>query len=459
MILGTREIMVMLKEINSTEEIERRANEFKNYQVYEGKLRKFVKASVQEKYPRTHKDYTVASYNLLKKITNKKAKAYKKAPSRKLDKDTETKSYADLIKKAKLNQAMKLVDRYHNQHRYCAIGVIRDREVLSENKVKDSFSFWALAPHEFVVHRDLNGNIYGWSIPTGRDKDYNYWTMWTKESHIKIKTKNYTSFEIVPHVNNPNFINPYGIIPFIYVPADSSGVYPETSTLVEDSIEVNTNLSVYLTSGNMQIGQLVIKHPSGQTIENVTMGLRTALDLPQHGDGQTKTEAEYIAPSPNLEGHKNSILLFMQLILDENGLTNAKVGAAEGETFTSGFDRLISNADVQDIIEENQGIYVEVENDIYQIIKAMHLKDNMHTFTAESLNTVFTIPEIMLADSEKLDNLGKKKSLGLWFLWELILEANPNLTIDEAKEKATELKKEQQEERKYDLERQNFQIS
>ena len=40
----------------------------------------------------------------------------------------------------------------------------------------------------------------------------------------------------------------------------------------------------------------------------------------------------------------------------------------------------------------------------------------------------------MTSDSEKLDNLKKKKDLGLWEEWELLLEADPNLTEEEAKE-------------------------
>jgi hypothetical protein len=334
---------------------------------------------------------------------------------------------------------MKLVDLYKNRHRYCGLGVIRERKAV-DGEIKDTFNFWALAPYEFSVHRDKNGNIYAWSIPTGRDEDdFEYWTLWSSESHVKIKTKDYKEFFVIPIEGNPTFINPYGVIPFVYVPGDLSGSYPYPSSLPRQTVELNTNLSVYLTSGNMQIGQLVLKYPKSDKIEWITHGLMTAINLPQsEKDNRPPTTAEYISPSPNLDGHKDSILTFMMMILDEHGM-NSNSTLKGGETFSSGFDRLLANADVQDIIEDNQDIYTRTENDVYKVIRAMNDFDGAFTFKSEKLKVKFARPKILTSDSEKLDNLKKKKELDLWEEWELLLEADPNLSEDEAKEKAQRL--------------------
>lgn len=437
--LDLQSIGVILKEINSESELERRKAELDSHRIFEGELFNYVESKLKKMYPNTWDLYNLCDYNLHKKINEKKSKSYVKPPQRKLDKQEETEHYTSILEEANFNDTMKVMDLYKNRHRYCGVGVIRERHVVNEVS-KDKYNFWALAPYEFCVHRDQNGNIYAWSIPTGEDGDFDIWTLWTDESHVKIKTKDYKDFSLVEIPGNPGYVNPYGILPFVYVPMDCSGAYPYTSSLPRQTIEMNTNLSVYLTSGNMQIGQLVLKYPMKNKIEYVTHGLMTAINLPQsEKEGSPKTEADYISPSPNLEGHKDSILTFMMMILDEHGM-NSNTSIKGGEKFTSGFDRLIANADVQDIIEDNQDAYTRVENSIYNIIKQMNLRDGSFTFLSQKLKVVFAKPKILTSDSEKLDNLKKKKDLGLWEDWELIMESDPNLSEEEAKAKAERLK-------------------
>lgn len=458
MILDSFAILGILSELNSDAEKDRVSAEIDSQEVFEGMLHLKIRDRLKKIYPKTWEAYNVADYNLHKKIIEKKAKSYIKAPVRQLDKDDETALYSKILSDFSFNDAMKLMDRYKNQHKYCAVGVIRERNPITN---QDKFNFWALAPYEFAAHRDNNGEIYAWSIPIGLDSEDNFhFSLWSKESHLKVKTKDFNSFSIVPMEGNEQMVNPYGVIPFVYVPLDMTGAYPYPSSLPRQTVEVNTNLSIYLTSGNMQIGQLVLKHPKNQVIDFVVNGLMTAMKLEQDTkENAPATDASYISPSPNLEGHKDSILTFMQLILDEHGINSNSV-IKQGETFTSGFDRLLSSADVQDIIEDNQDMYTRVENEVYKIIQAMHLRDGSFVFKSEKLKVKFARPKILTSDSEKLDNLKKKKELGLWEEWELVIEADPNLTEEEAKEKVKRVKaaaKENMIEAQNDIERNNIQ--
>ena len=432
MVLDSFKILSILQEIDSKHERSRRLDELRNAEVFDGYLHEYVQDKLKKLYPNTWDCYNVADYNIHRKITEKKSKSYIKPPVRILDQEAETELYNKILEDFNFNDAMKLMDLYKNRHSYCAVGVIKEDQ--------DKYSFWTLAPYDFNVHRDANGDVYAWSFPHGADDNGETWSIWTKDSYLKLKTKDFKSFAIIPINDNPEMINPYGVLPFVYVPMDMSGTYPHTVSLPRQTIELNTNLSIYLTSGNMQIGQLVLKYPKNQKIEWVVSGLMTAMKLEQETkEGAPKTEADYISPNPNLEGHKDSIMTFMAMILDEHGMTSSGI-VKGGEKFSSGFDRLLSSADVQDIIEDNQDIYTRVENAIYNIIKQMNLNDNVFTFKSEKLKVRFARPKILLSDSEKLDNLAKKKALGLFEDYELIMEIDPNLSEDEAKEKAARLK-------------------
>lgn len=440
MLLSNSDILDILAEINSSEEIERRRESLKSYEIFEGRLHEYVLDGIKKLYPKTWADYNIADYNLHKKIIEKKSKSYIKPPNRKLDQEAETDKYKAILSDFSFDDTMKIVDQYKNQYRYCGLGVLRNRYFDNSGAYEDVYQFSALAPHEFVVHRDSEKNIYAWSVPKGKDSSGDVWTIWTNESQVKISTKDYKSFLLIEIDGNQDNINPFGVIPYIYVPVDVSGKYPLPLSLPRQTVEVNKNLSVYLTSGNMQVGQLVISHPVEQKIAEVSTGITVAMNLPQSSkEKHAPTTASYISPNPNLDGHKDSVLTYMTMILDEHGM-NSNSSINSGEKFTSGFDRLIANADVQDIIEDNQGMYRRVENETYKIIKAMNDVDGSYTFKSKSLTITYALPKILTSDSEKLDNLMKKKELGLWEEWELIQEADPNLTEEEAKAKVERLK-------------------
>lgn len=438
MILYPADIQKILGEINSDSEVLRRKQELFNKEIYDGGLKKAVKARMMELFPKTGHLYTIFNYNLHKKITNKKSKAYKRPPSRKLSKDTETDAYKKILTDFNFDDAMKLMDLYKNRHQYCGLGIIRNRKMLGGGKKKDIYSFWALAPYEFCVHRDPNDEIYAWSLPAGRDKEFSYWTIWSAGTHIKVKTKDYKDFEIVPNLGNPNNVNPYGVIPFIYVPIDASGFYPETAPLPEQTVELNTSISIYLTAANMQIGQRVIEHPKKQIIEDISHGLMTAISLPQEdGSDKKPTKISYLTPTSDLAGQKEAIQTALTMIFDENDV-NGNSALKNGESFTSGFDRLLANADVQEVIEDNQDLYSRCENEAYKIILAMNKRDQTYLFTSEMLKLTYLKPKILSSDTEKLNNLEKKKNIGLWEEWELLQEKDPNLTDEEAKAIASE---------------------
>src|SRR5690606_34130875 len=127
--------------------------------------------------------------NVLQKITNKKSKAYAKPPIRKLESEQETLRFNEILEKHGFDEAMKLIDRYKNLHRYCALGVFRTRNILDVGEYEESYNFWALAPYDFCVHRDVNDEIYAWSLPSGKDDEGEFWTIWTDQSHWKVYTK------------------------------------------------------------------------------------------------------------------------------------------------------------------------------------------------------------------------------------------------------------------------------
>lgn len=465
--LTDAQIQSIIGEIETKENLDRKAREYASFKIYEGDLRYYVQERLKALFPKTWDAYTVMDYSILKKIVDKKSKAYKETPRRKLDNDTETAAYELLMRRMMLNRAMKKVDRLYNQHKYCLLGIFRDKETMNGKSV-EKWRAMALAPYEFDVILSDNGELQvvilsypdqmvTSGMPTDgidtkiagsiRDEGIKRkrYTLWTDEGHYYIEAQKPLSSEQwgITHLdipNNPNKENPYGGMNFVFLPFDDSQNYPVQSPLAYQTVELNANLSVYETSGNFQIGSLVVEHPTEQPVDSVRVGLFNAIRLPQSSNADDKaTKAYYISPSPDLAGHKDAVMTHATLILDEQGIRGNK-NILGDESFASGLDRIVANADVNDIIEENQEDYTLVEQSVYKIVQAIYQTDSSQLFKSENLSVTYRKPKVMITDSERLENIKKKKELGIFHDYELLQDFDPNLSTEDAKAKLLELR-------------------
>lgn len=451
-----------INEIELSQNQERKKKEFISWQIYDGNLRHYSQERVKEMFPKTWSQYTISDYSLLKKIVDKKAQSYKENPIRKLENDTETQEYQSILQKYRFNQAMRSFDRVYNQHKYALLAVFHERELEDDGRVEDELKFMALAPYEYDIIKDKDGEVkvvilsypdqtaitgpstdyYNAMIAEGGQQDESvsvrFYAFWTEDEHkvfkvMQDKSGNKT-IEYMPLEGNENGINPYGVLPFVYIPCSYDPNYPVASPLPEQTIELNALMSVYLTSGNMQIGQLILKYPSDQEIETVTSGLFTGMKLPQSKNpDDSETDADYISPTPNLSGHREAILTYLSMILDEQGINSNQI-LNPNEKFTSGFDRLLSSADLQGIVESNQDLYHVVEQEVYKIIKKQFEAVNIRMFNSEELQVIYKKPKILVSDREKLENLKLMEELGVLLEWQKFQIIDPNLSDDAAKE-------------------------
>jgi len=455
------QVKTLLAEIELNENVMRKKHTYDAYQCYEGNLRFYVQEKLKKMYPATWEMFQVSDYSAIKKIVDKKSRSYKEPPKRFLENENETRLYQEIVKKFDLNRAMKKFDVLFNRHKYSLMAVFYERD---GSEIEERFKFIPLAPYEFDVELDEMGElktvilsypdeqvvnaiktdgidtqIAGLVQDAGRElKTY---VVWTKEQHLvyegRKKSDGTRTFDRIIIEGNEMGINPYGILPFVYVPEDFSQDYPVDSPLHIQTIELNAEMSTYYTSGTLQIGTLVLKFPSSQAIETVTNGLFTGMKLPQSENPDSpETSAEYISPTPNMSGHKEAILTHMQAILDEEGI-NSNQFISPNEKFSSGFDRLLASAEFQDIIQNNQqNTFLGVETKIYKIIKEIYknfIKRDI--FKSEEIRVIYEKPKLLISETEKLGNIEKMETLGLLLPWEKFMLVDPNLTEKQAMEK------------------------
>jgi hypothetical protein len=236
---------------------------------------------------------------------------------------------------------------------------------------------------------------------------------------------------------NPQNINPIGELPFVYLQNGDDADYPNPNPLTAQAIQYNVLSSDLYTAGTMQgFGQAVFKYPEGSEIKDIEIGYMSAVKLPQSTmPDSPETSFDYVNANGNLEGQQKLCLTYLKQVLADFGITGAQSVTGENEKFSSGIERLIATADVQWLIKENQEQYLEVENELFKKIKAWEkLKGNNEFEQYDDIKVIYEKPQVMISDTEKLNNIKTQIELGLASRWQGKQMMNPNLSDDQAKE-------------------------
>jgi hypothetical protein len=469
----------IVTEIEQSQNEDRKKEEWKAHNCFSGNQIGFVKDKIKKLFPHSHESMRISDISISKKVVSKIAKSYNDPPKRMLSNEDQTTTLEDIYKEDKFNRSYRELDKIFNLHRYAALW-------LNWREQEQSFQLMALAPYEFDTIRDQDTGeplVFILNYPDSTitqegsavkvdhvnqmiaeskaDSAANtrVYAMWTKDSHVvvkrekeEVKIRGIKNFKIsvtyVPIEGNEQQVNPLGILPFVYVSKDMSVDYPFVNPLTEQSIQFNVLWSDLLSAASLQgFGQLVLKFPDsqGSGIEKLHTGLTTAIELPQSTEvGAPATDATYINPNPDLAGQKEVYLAYLQGILSEQGIESSQGLSGDVVKFSSGLDRMLSEANVQSLISLNQETYVDVENQIFAIMNAWF--DTViggNPFNAEEdLMVIYPKPKILITDRETLENIQKRLDMGLIERFEALTILDPNMTEEAARNKLERIEEE-----------------
>lgn len=455
----------IISEIESPSNTERKRKEFKAFEVYAGNQIKYINNGLSAKYPQTYKEFSVSDISISKRVTDKRSQAYSQEPMRTLTTDNDTELYSDLLKQGKFNQVMKVFDQTYNRHWRAGLWVQPPKQLGG------AFRFRPLMPYEYDLVVDFTGNPVVVAIKMadyettqneselsviqraqGTSKNVKIYGFWTKDYHAIVKyTKTINAGELVsdielmPVEGNEAMINELGVLPFSFKQMSYDDEMPFVNPLADQSITFNVLNSTFLTVAEVQgFSNLTISGIGEIIDQDLPMSLFSAFKIRQPDNPDLPaTSVDYISPSPDLSGMKSAIDAYLIQVLKDHGIdTGDAVNSDGGQKFSSGFDRLLSMANVQKIVEENQTTYSEVEQEVYDIIRAYSMALGLPVFGDENISIHYKKPKPMQSEMELLDIIQKKKDLGLIEDWEKFIILDPNMSPDAAKQKLLNIQEE-----------------
>ncbi len=459
----------IIDEIERSENRDRRRNDWISYNCYSGRLRNFVEEELSRLLPQSFNEMSISDTSVTKLIVDKKSKSYQNQPIRTVEGDEEkSNNLEEIYKEGDAFRNLQEMDQTYNRSKYSLMWV-------NYRADDEKYQFMNLAPYEFnlIIDQDsgeldcvilnmpdstvLNVAGAGDGVNTLIADDQadsasstKVYAMWTREAHVIVKVQIEVFFQsggqravnksvtYVPIEGNPDNINPLGILPFVYIKKELAIDYPIPSPLHTQDINWNVMNSNLLTAASLQgYGQLVISAPEEMLaqMERLSSGWTTGIKIPQSNDpNAAPSNAQYINPNPDLSGQKDSYETYLRKILAEHGISSAQ--ALREERFSSGLERLIAQADVQDQIEQNQNIYTVAEKQMFEIVKEWDRVLNTKQFKEDDeLTVIFPKPKVLISDKETLENIQKRLDMGLIERWEALIILDPNLTEETARQK------------------------
>jgi len=191
------------------------------------------------------------------------------------------------------------------------------------------------------------------------------------------------------------------------------------------------------------------------------MGMHTSIDVPLPKKLDVpQPDVNYINANPDLTGQLDVLKFEAIMILNEHQVKAKSTISGGVDKFTSGFDRLLADADCQDVIADNQSLYAEnLEQGVYHVIQSGEETMSRNTFTSEDVIVKYPKPKVLISDKETIANIKAQEEEGLIFPWEKHIIMNPNLSEEQARKREEEINKIKEEEFDKEVERETKMVA
>lgn len=490
--------IAILKEIEGRENLHRKAESMRRYDIYKDKIKKYVVEGLKKEglLQKTVDQMAnrCANISIARKIVNKLARAYSAGVQREVVNedtgkaiDTDTKLIEDYAKLIKFDEKMRKGDRFRELQKNMLFQVVPEQIGDAEEY---RIALRTLSPwhydiiedakdHEIIrcvilsdyceddlgetIKYDRQGGAGGYhqagqeaapgpNAPKEKKKQY---VWWTDKYHFTTDEKG----ALIADVDNAGNVNPIARLPFINNADEQDGYFwaEGGDDLIDGTILVNKVITDMLFIAYQQgWGQMVI---TGKGIkDDIQVGVNNVIIL-DYEEGDPEPKVSILNAQPPLDQWMSMVEQYVALLLTTNNLSPSNVaiklnGASEK---SSGIAMLIERSEATDDITDKQNDYQQIEEELWKIVSLWH---NLYFKTKQLTEEFLEVgalpedPEVrvhfneakpVISEKEKLDSLLARKNLGLNTDVDLIMQDNPGMSKEEAEAKLLEIKKEKLE--------------
>ena len=487
--------------MNGPENLQRRLSELRKHEIYRDKNRKWVmNALMREGF----KDSTLyqmqnraSNISICRKIVNKLANTYLGGVTRTVEDANSQESIDAYTDEIDVDTFLKKADRYLQLFRNSLVQVV---PVLDTREQKYALQLRVLAPWQYDVVEDffdqtkpkvvilsdfveqhqytsdffydhiggaqgrrssggysntqgdmVNQTIADDPADAGTQGDKRTFIWWTDNYHFTTDEKGII-------IDAPdNNANPIGLLPFVNVTGDTDGAYwaKGGEDVTEGSILINKMLTdINFITFTQGWGQLVVS--ARDVPKKLEGGPDNALIFDLKPD-DPQPNVFFATSNPPIESWLNTVKTSLAMLLSTNDLSPRNISASLNVTnVASGVALLIEQSESVSDTQEKQKLFQDKEPMVWEVLRRWHdlyhakkaLVENqqaINPFTDSNVNVKFHSLKTVVSEKEQLENIQKRKDLGLNTMAELLRIDNPDLSEQESLERAEEIMNEKKD--------------
>lgn len=289
------------------------------------------------------------------------------------------------------------------------------------------------------------------------DKENKTYVWWTSKFHFTTNNKGAIldpeTGRILSDAGTQDIENPIGELPFEDFAVDRDGTFWSYGgdDLIDGAILINALLSnlnhIAVTQG---YGQMVM---SGKNLPNNNLvGPDKVIKLEYEKDEDPVPTVQFLNANAPLGELQNGIEMYLALLLTTNNLstTGISMQLQGSTTLPSGIALMIDKSESQEDVRDQQQVFLDKEpailrkvNKWIQAIKEdpdklldpklddIALPDDFE----DELQVSFSSPQPIVTEGEHLENLKKRKELGISTMIDIIKRDQPGISDKQAEEK------------------------
>lgn len=479
----------IIAEINAPENQKRKDEAFKRYQCFKDQTDQYVLEQLSKQFDQdtiNEMTYSIANISLVKKVISKLARVYNSGVRREVEDDKEsTQRIETLAKELELNTELRKTNLYLKLQRNMALYIKPCPETEENGLTYFDIDLNPLQPYLYdvvndhynpksvkafilsdyspravqytardaaTVNRTTQTSPSVSQLPNGKneqiadqdDEKKGEMIWWTKNFHFTTNLKG----EII----SQEIENPIKRIPAVFYAIDQDGQFwaQGGDDLIDGAILINSvlthNQHIAVTQG---YGQFFMK---GKNLpRNAKIGPNKAI-LMEYEEGDPEPSIGFANASPDIAGLRSLVEQYVALLLSTNNLSTSSVSATLGanNSAPSGIAMILDKSESMEDVNDQRQLFVDKEGDIFEIVNewlkiygqnldetliGLELPDDI----SDKLQITFLDAPVIVSESEKLDNIKKRKDLGINTQKELIQLDNPSLTKKQIEKKMKEL--------------------
>lgn len=418
------------------------------YVVYNGRIKDLIKRSIKKEFllEETVGEMInrIVPLNVTKKVTDKLATVYKDPPIRfPVDRNDGDQELIDFYAKEwKLNKKLKHANSMFKLHKNVALEPFLSSKGVPKIRV--------LPSHTFTVMSDdpidpTEPTILTKIIRQAEDPREERFVIWTNENHWLVDGEGAILRQEMEAMNNPDGINPFGKLPFVYIRDSEDLLIPISD---DDLLAFQLILGLLLTdltyASKYQAFSLFVL--LGAESNRFSFNPNSIIELPEGADFKT------VKPNLDSDAMVRMVKELAGMLLSTKGLKSSGV-QIDGENAVSGISKMLDSAESVEIREDQIDFFRCAEQELWPLfghtmlpywMEQGNINPDFGGKFSEDFELGIIYPELkpLLGKKEILDLEIRKLNSNLTTKKDAVKALNPEFTDEEVEAKLLEINKE-----------------